>query len=605
LTGSASAAGPKGLFGSLPTTGTPSKGGTLSIGFLTGSTPLTIFPITGDAQASVYTSFGFQYDFFLPLYNGPVGATQKINYAVSLASAPVFSDGNKTVTITMKQGYKWSNGVPVDGNDLVFDIDLMKAAVTENPANLGSYSPGLFPSNVASISAPSKYKVVMHLTRGFNPGFFLNDELESEDAVTPLPSTSWNVDKAGGPHLDYTVPANAKKIYDYLEKLGSSLATFGSNPLWKIADGPFILKTFNTTNSSWTATPNPDFGGSPKPAISELEGETFTSQTAELNAIKTGAVDISTPLDPTYVPQAASIRSAGYSFFGYPDLGFFDAIFNFKDKTNHFNSIISQLYARQALDYLQNQPAYLKGIYKNAAVLAYGPVPSAPATSFTPPDAVKGPYAYNPSKAVALLKAHGWNVVPGGQTTCAKAGTGAGDCGAGIPKGTPFKFVWVYIPASEAPVAPLTSEAFASEAKSAAGINVSLSVKTFNFAFANYNDATPAGAKYVNDWGVNDFGGFTDDYYPTTNSIFNEGGTYDQGAYNDPTANKLIHNSVYGTNPNAVTAEASYLAKDVPAIFMPNQDLLIAVNNKVGGPADSFLALTAYQTFPQYWYFKK
>jgi peptide/nickel transport system substrate-binding protein len=603
--GSASAAASSGLYGSLPSAGTASKGGTISVGFLTGSTPLTIFPITGDAQSSVYTSFGFQYDFFVPLYNGPVGDTQEIDYAVSLASKPTFSNGNKTVTINMKQGYKWSNGQPVDGNDLVFDIDLMKAAVTENPANLSSYSPGLFPSNVASISAPSKYTVVIHLTRGFNPGFFLNDELESEDAVVPLPSTSWNIDKAGGPHLDYTVPANAKKIYDYLEKLGSSLATFGSNPLWKIDDGPFILKTFNTTNSSWTATPNPDFGGSPKPSISELEGETFTSQTAELNAIKTGAVDISTPLDPTYVPQATAIRAAGYSFFGFPDLGFFDAIFNFKDKTDHFNSIISQLYARQALDYLQNQPAYVKGIYKNAAVLAYGPVPSEPATSFTPPDAVTGPYAYNPSKAVALLKAHGWNVVPGGQTTCAKAGTGAGDCGAGIPKGTPFKFVWVYIPASEAPVAPLTSEAFASEAKAAAGINVTLSVKTFNFAFANYNDATPAGAKYVDDWGVNDFGGFTDDYYPTTNSIFNFGGTYDQGAYDDPTANTLIHNSVYGNNPSAVTAEASYLAKDVPAIFMPNQDLLIAVNNKVGGPADSFLALTAYQTFPQYWYIKK
>ncbi|MGD0197707.1 MAG: ABC transporter substrate-binding protein [Solirubrobacteraceae bacterium] len=603
--GSAGAASPPGLLGTLPSAGTPSKGGTITIGFLTGATPLTIFPITGDAQSSVYTTFGFQYDFFVPLYNGPVGATQEIDYATSLGQKPTFSNGDKTVTIKLNQGYKWANGQPVVGNDLVFDIDLMKAAVKENPANLSSYSPGLFPANVASVSAPSKYTVVIHLTRGFNPGYFLNDELESEDGVVPLPSTAWNIAKTGGPHLDYTVPANAKKIYDYLEKLGSSLATFGSNPLWKIDDGPFILKTFNTTNSSWTATPNPEYGGSPKPSISELEGVTFTSQTAELNAIKSGAVDISTPLDPSYVPQAATIRAAGYSFYGYPDLGFFDAIFNFKDKTDHFNSIISQLYIRQALQYLENQPAYVKGIYKGAAVTAYGPVPSRPSTAYTPTDAVTPLYPYNPAKAVALLKSHGWNVVPGGQTTCAKAGTGAGECGAGIPKGTPFKFVWVYIPASQAPIAPLTSEAFGSEAKTAAGIDITFSVKTFNFAFANYNDATPAGAKYVDDWGVNDFGGFTDDYYPTTNSIFNIGGTYNQGAFDDPTANSLIHDSVYGTNPNAVTAEAAYLAKTIPAIFMPNQDLLIAVNNKVGGPADSFLALTAYQTYPQYWYIKK
>ena len=94
-----------GLFGSLPSAGTPAKGGTISVGFLTGSTPLTIFPITGATQSSVYTSFGFQYDFFVPLYNGPVGANQEIDYAVSLATKPVFSNGGKTVTVPMKQGY--------------------------------------------------------------------------------------------------------------------------------------------------------------------------------------------------------------------------------------------------------------------------------------------------------------------------------------------------------------------------------------------------------------------------------------------------------------------------------------------------------------------
>ena len=603
--GAQSSSSPPGLFGSLPTAGTASTGGTISVGFLTGSTPLTIFPITADTDASVYTSFSFQYDFFVPLYNGPEGATQEIDYAVSVGKKPTFSDNNQTVTIPLNTNYKWSNGQPVDANDLVFDIDLIKAAVKENPANFSSYTPGLFPADITRISATSKYTVVIHLSKPLNPNFFLNDELESEAAIVPLPSTAWNVDSAGGAHLDYTNPANAKKIYAYLNKLGTSVATFGSNPLWKIADGPFVLKTFNTTNSSWTATPNPDFGGSPKPAYSELEGLTFTSQTAMLNALKSGALDISSPLDPTYAPQASTLRAAGDSVYAYPDLGFFDAIFNFKDTTNHFNSIISQLYARQALAYLEDQAAYVKGIYKGAAVAAYGPVPSVPRTPFTPSDAINPPYPYNPSKAVALLKSHGWNVVPGAQTTCTKPGSGAGECGAGIPKGTPFKFVWVYIPASEAPVAPLTSEAFASEAKAAVGINVVLSQKTFNFAFANYNDAAPAGAKYVNDWGVNDFGGFTDDYWPTTNSIFNTGGTYNQGAYHDATLDQLVHNSVFGNSASAVTAEASYLAKAVPALFMPNNDLIIAVNNKVGGPAASFLALTAYQDLPQYWYIKK
>jgi peptide/nickel transport system substrate-binding protein len=595
-----------GLFGSLPAVGTPAKGGTISVGFLTGETPLTVFPITTDAQASVFTTYAFQYDFWLPLYNGPVGATQEINYAISLANKPSFTNGDKTITIPMKSGFKWSNGQPVDGNDLVFDIDLAEAAVKESPANLSSYAPGLFPANVVSVSAPSKYTVVIHLAKALNPSFFLNNELESENSIVPMPSSAWNIDKAGGPHLNYTVPANAKLIYNYLAKLGASVATFGTNPLWKIADGPFILKTFNATNSSWTATPNPDFGGSPKPAISELEGETFTSQTAMLNALKSGAVDISSQIDDNLIGQAPALRSAGYSVFGYPDLGFTYAAFNFKDATGHFNSIIAQLYVRQALAHLVDEPGYISGIFKGAAGAAYGPVPAVPPTAFTPSDSVHPPYPYNPAAAVSLLKSHGWDVVPGGQTTCAKPGSGAGECGAGIPKGTPFKFTWAYISPSTQFFESLISEAFASEAKAAVGINVTLlPPKSFNFLFGNYNDANPAGAKYTNDWGVEFFGGFTDDFWPTTNSIFNIGGSYNQGGYDDATANSLIHNSVYGSSTTAVTDEASYLTQQVPALFMPNPDLVYAVSTKVGGSAQSFTDLTQYATFPQFWYVNK
>ena len=179
-------------------------------------------------KRQVYTSFEFQYDFWVPLYNGPDGQNQEIDYAVSVGKKPIFSDGNKTVTIPLNSNYKWSNGQPVDANDLVFDVDLIQAAVKETPANFSSFTPGLFPQNITSISAPSKYTVVIHLAKALNPDFFLNDELESEGAIVPLPSTAWNIAAAGGPHLNYTIPANAKKIYDYLEKLGDVYKRQGS-----------------------------------------------------------------------------------------------------------------------------------------------------------------------------------------------------------------------------------------------------------------------------------------------------------------------------------------------------------------------------------------
>ncbi len=594
---------PNGLYGSLPPVGTPSKGGTITISQLTGSTPLTIFPIISAADASVYGSTLFINNMWIPVYNGPVGGTPKINMAVGLAaSMPTFSNGDKTVTIKLKHGWKWSNGKPVTAKDVLFDIDLITAAVKESPANFLAYTPGQFPQSLTSAKVVGNDTIVMNLNKAYNPSYFTNDQIEAN--VYALPSTDWNVASAGGPHLDWTKPANAKKIYDYLSKTGSALSSFGSNPLWKIADGPFKIQSFNTTNSSWVMVPNADYGGSPKPSIAKLEGLTYTSITAQLNAIKTGAVDIA-GVDFSQLGQVGQIESAGYTVMGYANLGWFGAFFNFKDKTGHFNSIVSQLYARQALAYLENQPAYLKGIFKNAGAVAYSTIPSVPPTPFTPKDAVTPPYPYNPGKAVSLLKSHGWKVVPGGQSTCQKPGSGAGECGAGIPKGTPFTFVSYFIPASETPSVSLESEALASEAKQAAGIVISLKEKPFNYIVTNFNDANPAAAKYTNAWGMINFGGYTDSYYPTTSSIFNIGGTYNQGGYTDPKANTLINNSVYSSNPTAVTNEASYLAKDLPVLFLPNADLIWAVSKKIGGPTDDFLALTQYTSFPQYWYVNK
>ncbi len=104
---------------------------------------------------------------------------------------------------------------------MVFAIDLLKAAVSERAANWSQYTPGQFPTSVVSATAPSKYKLVIKLDRAYNPSYFLDDQLQDSNGVYPLPATSWNIDRPGGPHLDYTNPANAKKIYDFLSSQGA------------------------------------------------------------------------------------------------------------------------------------------------------------------------------------------------------------------------------------------------------------------------------------------------------------------------------------------------------------------------------------------------
>ena len=55
-----------------------------------------------------------------------------------------------------------------------------------------------------------------------------------------------------------------------------------------------------------------------------------------------------------------------------------------------------------------------------------------------------GPYSYSVARAKSLLSPHGWSVKPNGVSTCAKPGTGAGQCGAGIAKGAPLSFNIAY-----------------------------------------------------------------------------------------------------------------------------------------------------------------
>jgi peptide/nickel transport system substrate-binding protein len=271
-------------------------------------------------------------------------------------------------------------------------------------------------------------------------------------------------------------------------------------------------------------------------------------------------------------------------------------VFNFKDTTDHWDKVIGQLYIRQTLAHLENQAAIIHGAFGGAAAPAYGPVPAIPATAYVPGDAATNPYPYSISAASQLLSSHGWKVVPNGTTTCQSPGTGPTNCGAGIPQGQNLNFTDYYTndPAAEGQ----ETTQLASAAKQV-GINVTPVAKTFNFIVDQYDD--PVMPSNNNKWQVENYGGFTENAYPTTDTIFNTGGNDNEGDYSSRTADRLIHNSRFSTNPNAVKEEAAYLTTNLPALFLPNQDLIYAWKG-ISGPPDSFANLTQYEFTPEYWY---
>lgn len=573
---------------------THKAGGTVTFGMAAGATPTWILPITPGANSSVYTGSFFQNLMWLPLYQTPVQDKLDVDYQSSLAGKPTLSNDNKTVTINMKTNFKWSNGAPVDAQDVVFYIDLVRAAVKISPANFGNFTPGFFPDNLTSAVATSKYTLQLKFTKTYNPSYLFYDQL---NLLTALPSTSWDIDAVGGKPVNYNTPAGAAKIYKFLDAQSSKLATYATNPLWQVVDGPFHLTAFNPSTDANTMVPNPSFGGH-KASISKFQEVAYTSDDAEYTALKSGQLTFGIVPSADY-PQIPTLKKSGFNVFGNDDEGWDYMVFNFKDKTNHWNDIIAQLYIRQALAHLVDTSGYISGIFHGYAQFADGPVPAVPASPFVPSNATKAVYPYSPATAKSIFAAHGWKLVNNVQT-CESPGTGASNCGAGIPKGQTMAFTLVDNNGSPPAVAQDTS--FASAAKSI-GVPVTLTGKSFNFILQNYYDvAAPAND---NKWAMEDFGGFSNDIYATTNTIFNTSGTFNIGGYHSAKADQLINDSVFGTNGSAVKNEAAYIAENLPGLFQPNAFHTYAWKTSLSGPQASFWEVPEFNLNPEQWYFSK
>jgi peptide/nickel transport system substrate-binding protein len=600
--------GPLGAYGSVPAESTGAEhSGIVTVGAPPSTAADWILPLITGADNSVFTVLDFDYQLYRPLIWSTAGVTPAYVASMSLINMPVYSNGDKTVTFTLKSNYKWSDGTPITSADVLYWYNLMKAAIAISPANWAGYTPDLgIPDEVASISAPNASTVTITMKTAVNPSWFTYSEI---GGIQPMPATQWTsaVDSATGKTLNIDNPTQAKAIYTYLSGQSSKLSTFATNPLWQIVDGPYKLTQFDSTNSAFTMTPNTSYGGPESKAPPTVKLEPFTSDDAELNAVKAHAITVGyVPL--TDLPEINTIKAGanGYNAFGYPTFGWTYIAYNFKDATGDFDKIIGQLYIRQALAHLEDEAGYIKAFLGGAGGQAYGPVPSLPKSQYTPSNALSDPYPFSLTDATTLLKDHGWTVVPGGTDTCSSPGTASNECGAGIPAGT--KLAWSLAYGTSPSSIGQEDTALASEAAKA-GIQIHLVSSNFNYLVQNDND--PANPKGINGWAMEDFGGFTDGTYPTTFGVFNSTGSSNLGGYADPNADKLITDSISSSNPLAVVNEASYLTTQQPGLFQPNPDAggngscVIVWSKGLSGTQDSFENMTQFDLTPEFWFFTK
>ena len=94
--------------------------------------------------------------------------------------------------------------------------------------------------------------------------------------------------------------------------------------------------------------------------------------------------------------------------------------------------------------------------------------------------------------------------------------------------------------------------------------------------------------------------------YPTQFGVLNTGGSGQIGGYSNPHADSLINASISGSDPAAVTNEASFFTTQVPVLWQPALDYTWAWKTNISATEpQAFESLTQDHNTPQFWYTTK
>ncbi|MGH9292159.1 MAG: ABC transporter substrate-binding protein [Acidimicrobiales bacterium] len=567
-------------------TGKAQKGGTATYAMSPGNSFTWMLPLQNSVNDELWDE-NIEFDMWRPLYFAGEGTDPVIDEGYSLAYPPVWSDGNRTVTIRLKH-LRWSDGRAITTRDVRFFFDLYDA----NKSLIGSYLPGDMPDNVSSIDYPSATTFVMHLDRPFSQQWYEGNELTK---IVPMPQHLWDREAASGPVGNYDMTrAGAVKVLAFLYSQSKQLATYSTNPLWKVVDGPFVIESYDPTTARTELGVNKSYPGPDRPRLAHLVIETFASDTAEVDALRSGEVDFG------FLPYS------DYSLVSYFKSHGFQVAPWVADNVNYaelsytspvYGPLVRQLYIREALQHVVDEPLYLRTTLHGLGQLTYGPVPNLPDSPYVSPQEKTDPDPYSTSDAKSLLEDNGWAIGPDHYMVCKKPGTGPGECGAGIAKGRTLDLLLMYTtgyPTLQAQVGAYQTAA------AAAGIEISLDPQSETTQISLTGVCPPGPCN----WGIAWYSYYFWDYgqtdvYPTGGQLFGKG-NYWGGGYYSPEAQHLIELTHTKTGLSYLFSYENYISRQVAALWVPTWDYNITVaSDHIGGwlPQEAF-----GDELPQRWY---
>jgi len=543
--------------------------GTITYAEAPGANPNFIFPFMGCAYASVNNINQFQTLMFRPLYWFGLGALAAFEPKLSPAEPPVFSHGNRTVTITMK-GWRFADGQVVNARSVMFFLNMYKA----DPTAYCGYNAGYGIPDQVKNAAGHANTVRINFSTSVNPNWILDNYLSQ---ITPMPDR-WDVSSstqastcASGTYGSASTNAACSAVMTYLSKEGSTTSTF-TGAMWQGGDdGPWRLTAFSPAGNA-VFQPNTNYRGPQKAQVRYVKEIAFTTIQAEEsdllnNNLSIGYIDpsvLSSPapapgrVGPNWVPLASH-----YSLVTGSAWSFNYAAFNFTSSDPN-GAAVAQLYIRQALQYAVDQRSLIESADKGYGSTIDSPLP--PRTPVTLSKPVTNPYPFNFAAARTLLSAHGWTLQNDVQT-CTDAGTGDGQCGANIAQGYQLSFNVVW-PAGSVPLdQTLTSEIINWQSL---GILITHSTDTFNNVISDCTGAKPF---EICAWGYGWSYVPSDD--PSGESLFLPGGDFNVGTYASPQMSSLIRASIYGTS--TLSAYANFAAQHLPVLYQPQANSIVEV----------------------------
>jgi peptide/nickel transport system substrate-binding protein len=278
-----------------------------------------------------------------------------------LATNWTWSDGNKTITFTIRSGVKWSDGKPMTAADVVYTFNLLKKFKALDVNSVWSV--------LSSVSQQGADKVVMNFKAPAVTYFYY-----IADQVGIVPEHIWS-------------------------KIADPVKYPDTNP---VGTGAFVVKPCTPQNITYKA--NPGYWQAGEPKIKTVYYPAFTTNDTANTYLANGQAQWGSQFIPS-IQKFYLSKSSSYHYW-FPPVANVSMFINLK------NPVLSNVAVRQAMAYAINRG-------QASTIGEYGYEPASNQAGIVTPTfsswldtsqaaAYGNNYAYNPKKAISVLTAAGF-----------------------------------------------------------------------------------------------------------------------------------------------------------------------------------------------------